>query len=101
MRRVNSCVMFVKKIVHKSNLNTQSKVHGVEKYWKGPLKMCKWQFKSIGDYNCHMVSHEGKEFPCKEPDCGYIRNIPHQVADHMVKHKGVKGMLCGKVFYHR
>ena len=57
--------------------------------------------KSISDYNYHMVSHEGKEFLCKELDCGYIRNIPHQLADYMVKHKGVKYPFCGEVFYHR
>ena len=62
--------------------------------------MCKQQFKSIGTYNYHMVSHEGKEFPFKELDCGYIGNTPHQLADHMLRHKGVKYLFCGKVFYH-
>ena len=90
-----------KTFVYQSNLNGHSKVHSVEKYWKCPSKMCKQQFKSIGNYNCHMVFHEGKAFPCKELDCGYIRNTPHQLADNMVRKKGVKYLYCGKVFYHR
>ena len=38
-----------------------------------------------------------EEFPCKEPDCGYIRNTPHQLVDHMVRHKGVKCFLWQSV----
>ena len=93
------CNVCKKTLVYQSNLNAHSKVHGVEKNWKCPLKMCKQQFKSIGDYNHHMVSHEGKEFPCKELDCGYIGNTPHQLADHMARCNGVKCPFC-EVFYH-
>ena len=59
------CNVCKKTFVYQSNLDAHSKGHGVDKYWKCPSKTCMWQFKSISDYNCHMVSHEEKSFLVK------------------------------------